>query len=259
VPEGTNPMLPMILFTTGYLGFYAQPVAFDCDRASLGVDFVICANRQLMDAESQLEDAYRAAHASGGDEVKLSQREWVRSYGPACGLPARGEPSSAEALRARDCVLNAINKRTAYLKSLAGGADLPSRNDPSTTAANSDVSPPPPATTSPDQQTIANDNIEEPKLNVQFDPDGASAGTFWRVVKLTSRDSRNIIVSRVVINKKFGNSECDLYVNYNNNNLKNYRLSVGDFVAVKSSRACNDPVVVDVYTNVGQKTYESVN
>jgi hypothetical protein len=56
--RGTIQMLPMLLFTTGYLGFYAQPVAFDCDRATLGVDFVICANRQLMDAESQLEDAY---------------------------------------------------------------------------------------------------------------------------------------------------------------------------------------------------------
>ena len=93
----------------------APPPSFDCSKATLGVDFVICANPPLMEAEKRLEEANRAARASKGDEVKLSQRAWVKSYGPNCGLPAKGQPTSAQSLRARDCVLNAIKKRTTEL------------------------------------------------------------------------------------------------------------------------------------------------
>jgi len=128
---------------------YKKPIDFDCSRTTLGVDYVICASPQLMDAEARLEEAYRAARASQGDEVKMAQREWSKSYGPNCGLPARGQPSSAESLRARDCVLNSMNKRTAYLQSLVGGVDLPSKQEQPTPPSQSDTSssttaPPPP-------------------------------------------------------------------------------------------------------------------
>ena len=95
------------------------PTAFDCSKATLGVDYVICANPQLLDLEARLEDAYRAAHAVGGDNVKMTQRAWAKSYGPGCGLPAKGQPSSAEIRSSRDCVARAMNQRIGALQAAA--------------------------------------------------------------------------------------------------------------------------------------------
>jgi len=92
------------------------PSAFDCTKKALGVDYVICASSDLLDAEANLEDAYRAAlQLPGGDApaVKSSQRDWSRRYGVACGLPARGKPSDALISARQGCVLDAIKDRIA--------------------------------------------------------------------------------------------------------------------------------------------------
>jgi hypothetical protein len=88
-----------------------KPSSFDCTKAFLGVDFVVCANPQLLAAEAELEGAYRLASVVGGDRVKIAQRAWIKSYGPGCGLPAKGQPSAAQMTQSRACVLNAINQR----------------------------------------------------------------------------------------------------------------------------------------------------
>ncbi|MGO9047823.1 MAG: hypothetical protein ACLQFW_13215, partial [Xanthobacteraceae bacterium] len=69
------------------------PAAFDCAKASMGVDYVICASPELMDAEARLEDALHAAHAAKGDQVKLEQWVWIKRYGADCGLPLKGRPA----------------------------------------------------------------------------------------------------------------------------------------------------------------------
>lgn len=105
------------------------PIAFDCSKATLGVDYVICADPRLIEAESRLEDAYRSALAAQGDGIKKEEREWSRNYGPKCGLPEKGEPALAVGIRSHDCVAKAISNRIVYLKGLAGGAGLPSAQD----------------------------------------------------------------------------------------------------------------------------------
>ena len=71
------------------------PKTFDCAKAFLGVDFVICASPKLMDAMARLEDAYAAARAAKGDQVKTEQMACVRVvYGVDCGLLATGRPSA---------------------------------------------------------------------------------------------------------------------------------------------------------------------
>ena len=107
----------------------------------MGTDYVICASPQLLDAEARLEDAYAAARAgANGERVKAEQWDWMKNFGPACGLPVRGEPLPWERVRARDCVLNAMNKRTAYLQSLVRGVDLPSKQEQPTPPPESDTS-----------------------------------------------------------------------------------------------------------------------
>jgi uncharacterized protein YecT (DUF1311 family) len=94
-----------------------KPEAFDCSRASMGADFVICASDELLDAEARLEDAYKAARAASGDSVRSEQIAWIKRYGPNCGLPFRGRPASALIEGARQCVLDAMTKRIDELKS----------------------------------------------------------------------------------------------------------------------------------------------
>jgi hypothetical protein len=97
----------------------SPPSSFDCSKAFLSVDYVICSSPQLMAAEARLEDAYRAARAARGDDVKTAQRAWVKSYGPSCGLPAKGQPSPTEIRASRDCVTKAISERTSALQAAA--------------------------------------------------------------------------------------------------------------------------------------------
>ncbi len=95
---------------------YRKPAGFDCSRKSMGSDFVICASDQLLDAEARLEDAYKAARASGGESVGKEQVAWMKSYGPNCGLPLRGPPAPAQIGEARQCILAAMTKRIGELQ-----------------------------------------------------------------------------------------------------------------------------------------------
>jgi uncharacterized protein YecT (DUF1311 family) len=90
----------------------STPSALDCvNGRHSGIDFEICAYPELLAAEARLNDAYHAARATGGDEVKIAQRTWSKSFGPGCGLPPKGQPSAAQMAQSRACVLNAINQR----------------------------------------------------------------------------------------------------------------------------------------------------
>lgn len=113
------PPTPALSSPTAAAQVMRTPSAFDCNKATLGVDYVICSSPQLLDAEARLEDAYRAARAVRGDDVKIAQRAWAKSYGPNCGLPAKGQPTPAEIRATHDCVARAINQRTSTLQATA--------------------------------------------------------------------------------------------------------------------------------------------
>jgi tetratricopeptide (TPR) repeat protein len=92
------------------------PTKFNCANATLGVDFAVCANPKLMDAMARLEDAYSRARAAKGDEIRASQRAWSMHYGPDCGLPKKGRPTSSLVKQTETCVLRALNNRIDYLE-----------------------------------------------------------------------------------------------------------------------------------------------
>ena len=92
------------------------PTAFDCAKASMGVDYVICASPALMDAEARLEDALHAAHAAKGDQVKIEQWVWIKRYGADCGLPLKGRPADEKIHGAAGCVREAMEQRIKELQ-----------------------------------------------------------------------------------------------------------------------------------------------
>lgn len=105
--------------------------AFDCSKAFLSVDYVICAYPELLEAEANLEKAYhtlRNSSAQNPEKVKDDQRRWIKAFGPSCGLSDKGKPSSTEARGTHDCVLKALKDRTAYLKSFESDVALPQAN-----------------------------------------------------------------------------------------------------------------------------------
>jgi len=92
------------------------PTAFDCAKASMGVDYVICASPELMDAEARLEDALHAAHVAKGDQVKTEQWAWIKRYAADCGLPPKGRPSDTLIQGTSYCVGRAIEARIKELQ-----------------------------------------------------------------------------------------------------------------------------------------------
>ena len=92
------------------------PTAFDCAKASMGSDYVICASPQLMDAEARLEDALHAAHVAKGDEVMTEQWAWIKRYGADCGLPLKGRPADEKIQGAAGCVRSAMEQRIKELQ-----------------------------------------------------------------------------------------------------------------------------------------------
>ncbi len=92
------------------------PTAFDCAKASMGSDYVICASPQLMDAEARLEDALHAAHVAKGDQVMTEQWAWIKRYGADCGLPLKGRPADEKIQGAAGCVRSAMEQRIKELQ-----------------------------------------------------------------------------------------------------------------------------------------------
>jgi len=94
--------------------------SFNCATRTLGVDYVICSDRALLQAEEALAQIYREALKTVSDKQQLrnGQRYWAKQFGLGCGLPMRGEPSSPLKLEARRCVQEALSKRVAFLQAI---------------------------------------------------------------------------------------------------------------------------------------------
>ena len=94
------------------------PTHFDCVNGKhMGTDYVICASPELLDGEARLEDAYAAARAgANGDRVKTEQWDWVKRYGPDCGLPLKGRPPEEKIHGTAGCVREAMEQRIKELQ-----------------------------------------------------------------------------------------------------------------------------------------------
>ncbi len=57
-----------------------------------------------------------ARATSKGDQVKSEQWDWIKRYGPDCGLPLRGRPADEEIHIAAACVREAMEARIKELQ-----------------------------------------------------------------------------------------------------------------------------------------------
>src|SRR5437867_453962 len=72
----------------------AEAGGFDCARASLKLDFVLCRSsegRIAVDAlSSAWADLWERLDPAARDVVLAEQRKWIQSYAAACGVSGRG-------------------------------------------------------------------------------------------------------------------------------------------------------------------------
>ena len=96
-------------------------IAFDCEKASLPVDFVICSGWQVEQVNRIHESAWYAARARLNDgqkrELLDDQRRWLKTYPPQCGVPEKGGRPRAITPAMQDCVASALVERADFLNS----------------------------------------------------------------------------------------------------------------------------------------------
>jgi formylglycine-generating enzyme required for sulfatase activity/uncharacterized protein len=95
------------------------PSAFDCSKAYLGVDYVICSDAGLIELVNRLSEQYfkvrNAAEGEARAALIAEQRAWVNSYGSNCGLPARGRKAGGITVSDQACVREAMVLRVIEL------------------------------------------------------------------------------------------------------------------------------------------------
>jgi uncharacterized protein YecT (DUF1311 family) len=92
------------------------PTLFNCARAYNAVDFVICSDPHLLDAEARLEDVYQAARAARGGAVITEQKDWIRRYTADCNLTSQGRPAPDIIEGTASCVGGALERRIRELQ-----------------------------------------------------------------------------------------------------------------------------------------------
>ena len=102
------------------LGFHPQPnkvtPSFDCAKAKVAIEQLLCSDSQLADADRAMGDAFRA-HRSDPDVVQ-EQRDWLKERESSCGIPkVLSELSDSDRRDAISCLLEATDVR---LQALGG-------------------------------------------------------------------------------------------------------------------------------------------
>ena len=94
--------------------------AFDCAKAYLPVDFVICSDPAVLKANEAHEKAWYDTRARLTDaekqELLADQRQWLKEFPPRCGVPAKGKHLATIPRTAQECVAEALAERTAFLE-----------------------------------------------------------------------------------------------------------------------------------------------
>ena len=105
------------------IAFTSGPAhAFDCAKAYLGVDFAICSDPRLIASIDEMGRVWQRIKAATPpdqfEKLLADQRQWLKAYGPECGLPARGQPAPQQLAAAMPCVSARIDERLAFLAGL---------------------------------------------------------------------------------------------------------------------------------------------
>ena len=103
----------------------APAVEFNCAKAFLKVDFVICRSAEGMKAIGELQAAWDATYATTAPDRKAllvrEQREWIRAYAAECGVPGTGAAPQDPTRQTDVCVIDRIQRRTVELRAVASG------------------------------------------------------------------------------------------------------------------------------------------
>jgi len=117
------------------LVFFSQTsIAFDCSKAFLQTDFVICSSPDILQSENELERVWHLLITSKYDAEKKQlhdeQTQWIKQYAQNCGLQGKGQPSEIVMQQAQPCVRQALLQRTEYLQKLlaAGNPVIPNNS-----------------------------------------------------------------------------------------------------------------------------------
>lgn len=98
----------------------SPPPAFDCAKAYLPVDFVICANPDLLKANDELSAVWRSLRERLGEAERQTaleaQRQWIKDYPQTCGLTGKGKPPADKLAAAVPCVAKELRGRAAKLR-----------------------------------------------------------------------------------------------------------------------------------------------
>lgn len=112
-------MKKIILCVTTIL--VCSPVwAFDCTKAFLPVDFVICSSSEAMLANENHEKMYFSIR-EGLDKVQKkvlldNQRNWLKTFPIKCGISATGKSPATISSESQQCVIAELSLRTEFLQ-----------------------------------------------------------------------------------------------------------------------------------------------
>ena len=136
-PGTTAPYAPSGDPASPYAGAAGWPGAsrpthgFDCAKASLKVDYVICRSGQGMQAIGELQTAWDQTYATVQPEQRASlvrdEVRWIKAYAAECGVGGKGVARADATGRTEACVVDQIRRRTAELRARAGGAPSQAR------------------------------------------------------------------------------------------------------------------------------------
>jgi uncharacterized protein YecT (DUF1311 family) len=131
-PGTTAPYAPSGDPASPYAGAAGWPGAsgpthgFDCAKASLKVDYVICRSGPGMQAIGELQTAWDQTYATVQPEQRASlvrdEVRWIKAYAAECGVGGKGVARADPTGRTEACVVDQIRRRTAELHARAGGA-----------------------------------------------------------------------------------------------------------------------------------------
>ena len=110
----------------GWPGASGPTHGFDCAKALLKVDYVICRSGQGMQAIGELQAAYDGTLASVLPEQRAAlvrdEVRWIKAYADECGVAGKGVARADPTGRTDACVVDQIRRRTAELRGRVGGA-----------------------------------------------------------------------------------------------------------------------------------------
>lgn len=109
-----------VVMVGGMAHAQTPPPAFDCAKAYLPVDFVICASPDLLKANDELSAVWRSLRERLGEAERQTaldaQRQWIKDYPQTCGLIGKGKPPADKLTAAVPCVAKEIRGRAAKLR-----------------------------------------------------------------------------------------------------------------------------------------------